>query len=84
MHFSDLNSQIADMKNSNLGTMEGPPSAIAGLFIASHVNFAADFNWTHVDIASPAFTNDRATGFGPTFICALLSKHLDANVAKQS
>jgi probable aminopeptidase NPEPL1 len=55
LHFSDLKSQIADMKNSNLGNMEGPPSSIAGLFIASHVDFPTDINWTHVDIACCAF-----------------------------
>lgn len=30
LHFPDLKSALADMKNSNLGKMEGPPSAIAG------------------------------------------------------
>jgi probable aminopeptidase NPEPL1 len=82
LHFSDLKSQVADMKNANLGGMEGPPSSIAGLFIASHVDFASDFNWIHVDFAATAFANDRATGFGPALICSFLSKHIDAEVAQ--
>uniref|UniRef100_A0A1I7SM94 CYTOSOL_AP domain-containing protein n=2 Tax=Bursaphelenchus xylophilus TaxID=6326 RepID=A0A1I7SM94_BURXY len=77
LHFSDLKSQVADMKNSNLGSMEGPPSAIAGLFIASHIDFTEDVNWIHLDIAAPAFKNDRATAFGPPLICSVLSEHLD-------
>lgn len=52
LHFADLKSSVADMKNSNLGKMEGPPSAVAGLFIASHVDFSDDIDWIHVDIGT--------------------------------
>ncbi|CAD5229480.1 unnamed protein product [Bursaphelenchus okinawaensis] len=82
LHFSDLKSQIADMKNSNLGSMEGPPSAIAGLFIASQINFSEDVDWIHVDIAAPAFKNDRATAFGPPLICSVLSEFVDIPLLK--
>uniref|UniRef100_A0A915DG36 Cytosol aminopeptidase domain-containing protein n=1 Tax=Ditylenchus dipsaci TaxID=166011 RepID=A0A915DG36_9BILA len=39
LHFNDLKSTIADMKNSNFGDKEGPPSAIAGLFIGKQIDF---------------------------------------------
>lgn len=43
LHFGDLKSSLADMKNAKLemGAMNGPPSAIAGLFIGAQINFGA-------------------------------------------
>ncbi|KAI6173472.1 CYTOSOL-AP domain-containing protein [Aphelenchoides besseyi] len=83
LHFaSNLKSAVADMKNTNLGSMDGPPSAIAGLFIGSHIDFSSDVEWIHIDMASPASTNDRATGYGPSLVCAMLAKHTDVDVAK--
>ncbi|KAE9548845.1 hypothetical protein FO519_007949 [Halicephalobus sp. NKZ332] len=82
LHFSDLNSQVADMKNSNLGSMIGAPSAVAGLFIAAHIDFGKDLNWLHFDIASPAFNGERSTAFGVPLVCKLLGEHVEANVAK--
>ncbi|CAJ0609066.1 unnamed protein product [Cylicocyclus nassatus] len=72
LHFSDLKSPIADMRNSNLGKMEGPPSAIAGLFIGAHIDFGEGIKWMHLDIASPAECGDRATGYGPALLSYLL------------
>jgi len=82
LHFADFKSKVADMKNSINDSREGPPSADAGLFIFSHVDFASDVNWIHVDMAYPAFIKDRATAYGVPLISALLSKHTDVNVAK--
>uniref|UniRef100_A0A1I7WSH7 CYTOSOL_AP domain-containing protein n=1 Tax=Heterorhabditis bacteriophora TaxID=37862 RepID=A0A1I7WSH7_HETBA len=77
LHFSDLKSPIADMRNSNLGKMEGPPSAIAGLFIGSHIDFGEGLNWLHLDIAAPAESSDRGTGYGPALMSVLLGHHTD-------
>ncbi|VDM74737.1 unnamed protein product [Strongylus vulgaris] len=63
LHFPDLKSPIADMRNSNLGKMEGPPSAVAGLFIGAHIDFGEGIKWMHLDIASPAECGDRSTGY---------------------
>jgi len=82
LHFSDLNSQVADMKNSNLGSMIGAPSAVAGLFIAAHIDFAKDLDWLHFDIASPAFHTERSTAFGIPLVCKLLGDYVEAGVAK--
>jgi len=82
LHFSDLKSPFADMKNSNLGSMDGPPSSIAGLFIASHIDFASDVDWLHIDMANVACVSEHATAYGPPLICTLLSKYLDVEVAK--
>ncbi|CAJ0586098.1 unnamed protein product, partial [Mesorhabditis spiculigera] len=74
LHFGDLKSPVADMRNSNLGKMQGPPSAIAGLFIGSHIDFGEGLNWIHLDIAAPAEVDDRATGYGPSLLSVLLGK----------
>ncbi|KAL6724694.1 hypothetical protein Aduo_019558 [Ancylostoma duodenale] len=71
LHFADLKSPIADMRNSNLGKMEGPPSAVAGLFIGAHIDFGEGIKWMHLDIASPAECGDRSTGYGPALLCTL-------------
>ncbi|KAK6760434.1 hypothetical protein RB195_021778 [Necator americanus] len=71
LHFSDLKSPIADMRNSNLGKMEGPPSAVAGLFIGAHIDFGEGIKWLHLDIAAPAESGDRSTGYGPALLCYL-------------
>lgn len=82
LHFNDLSSVVADMKNSNLGTPVGPPSSIAGLFIASHIDMAKGLSWLHFDIASPAMSGERSTGFGVALISRLLGEYTDVGVTK--
>uniref|UniRef100_A0A0R3RYP6 CYTOSOL_AP domain-containing protein n=1 Tax=Elaeophora elaphi TaxID=1147741 RepID=A0A0R3RYP6_9BILA len=82
LHFSDLKSPIADMRNSTFGKMQGPGSSIAGLFIASHIDFGSGLNWIHFDIAYPVESCSRATGYGPALICALLAPDLDVPLLK--
>lgn len=82
LHFGDLNSSVADMKNSNLGSTVGPPSSIGGLFIGAHIDFGKDLHWLHFDIASPAIHNERSTAFGVPLICKLLGEFTDAGIAK--
>jgi leucyl aminopeptidase len=70
------------MKNACGESREGTPSGNAGLFIFSHIDFAKDVNWIHVDCAYPCSAKDRATGYGVSLITTLLAKHLDVKVAK--
>ncbi|CAJ0587579.1 unnamed protein product, partial [Mesorhabditis spiculigera] len=74
LHFRDLKSPVADMRNHYFGTMQGPPSALGGLFIGAHIDFGEDLNWIHLDIAAPAECEDRATGYGPSLLSVLLGK----------
>jgi hypothetical protein len=41
MHFMEnMSSKLADMKNARLdGNASGPPTAIAGLFIGTHIDY---------------------------------------------
>ncbi|VDM41452.1 unnamed protein product [Toxocara canis] len=71
LHFIDLKSP-------------GPLSSIAGLFIASQIDFGADVDWLHIDMAYPVDDSDRATGYGPALICALLANGLQVPVLKQN
>ncbi|VDK84168.1 unnamed protein product [Litomosoides sigmodontis] len=82
LHFSDLKSPVADMRNSTFSTTQGPGSSIAGLFIASHIDFGSGLNWIHFDIAYPVESCSRATGYGPALICALLAPDLDVPLLK--
>lgn len=61
---------------------KGPLSAIAGLFISSHIDFGSDVDWLHVDMAYPVSDADRATGYGPALICALLADGLEVPILK--
>uniref|UniRef100_A0A914ZP49 Cytosol aminopeptidase domain-containing protein n=1 Tax=Parascaris univalens TaxID=6257 RepID=A0A914ZP49_PARUN len=82
LHFADLKSPVADMRNANFGKTQGPLSAIAGLFISSHIDFGSDVDWLHVDMAYPVSDADRATGYGPALICALLADGLEMPILK--
>ncbi|VDO33086.1 unnamed protein product [Brugia timori] len=39
-------------------------------------------DWIHFDIAFPVEHGNRATGYGPALICALLASHLDVPLLK--
>uniref|UniRef100_A0A8R1IJ44 CYTOSOL_AP domain-containing protein n=1 Tax=Caenorhabditis japonica TaxID=281687 RepID=A0A8R1IJ44_CAEJA len=83
LFFSDLKSPVADMRNSNLGKMDGPPSAVAGLFIGAHIGFGDGVKWLHLDIAAPAESGDRATGYGPALFSTLLGKYTTVPMLQQ-
>ncbi|KAJ1360782.1 Leucine aminopeptidase 1 [Parelaphostrongylus tenuis] len=72
LHFPDLRSPVADMRNSNLGKTEGPPSALAGLFIGAHIDFGDGLKWLHFDMAASAEIGDRGTGYGVALLSYLL------------
>ncbi|CAL2037553.1 unnamed protein product [Caenorhabditis brenneri] len=83
LFYPDLKSPIADMRNSNLGKMEGPPSAVAGLFIGAHIEFGEGLRWLHLDIAAPAECGDRGTGYGPALFTTLLGQHTNVPLLRQ-
>uniref|UniRef100_A0A0N5B0L0 CYTOSOL_AP domain-containing protein n=1 Tax=Syphacia muris TaxID=451379 RepID=A0A0N5B0L0_9BILA len=82
LHFSDLKSPVADMRNANLGKMQGPPSSVAGLFIGAQIDFGKDIDWLHIDFAHLVENGERATGYGPSLICALLKNYFDVPILK--
>merc|ERR1719225_470499 len=63
LQYPEFNSPVADMKNSVADRNNAQPSC-AGLFIMSHLGWDWPGVWLHVDMAAPAYTGDRATGYG--------------------
>jgi len=75
LHFSEFNSAVADMKNS-VADRSNAQSSCAGLFIGSHLQGAFSFPgvWVHVDMASPACSGERATGYGVALLMTLFGQ----------
>ena len=58
------------MKNS-VADRNNAQSSCAGLFIMSHLGFDWSGVWVHVDMAAPAYTGERATGYGVALLNVL-------------
>ena len=67
----EFKSKVADMKNS-VKDRSNAQSSCAGNFIAEHLHPEYKGGWLHVDMAGPAFIDDRATGYGVGLILGLL------------
>jgi probable aminopeptidase NPEPL1 len=65
----EFKSKVADMKNS-VKDRENAQSSCAGQFIANH--FPDSVPWVHVDLAGPASSGERGTGFGVGLLLELL------------
>jgi len=63
LQFPEFTSAVADMKNSVADRNNAQPSC-AGLFIMANLGFDWPGVWMHVDMAAPAYTGERATGYG--------------------
>ncbi|KAJ8600217.1 hypothetical protein CTAYLR_001930 [Chrysophaeum taylorii] len=70
-HKLEFKSAVADMKNSVKDRLNAQCSC-AATFIYQHRHADYAGAWLHVDLAGPAFNNDRATGYGVALILALL------------
>lgn len=68
---AEFKSRVADMKNSVKDRMNAQ-SSCAAVFIGEHLG---DYKgpWLHVDIAGPAETRERGTGFGVALLLELLA-----------
>mmetsp|Transcript_4053 Transcript_4053/g.13317 ORF Transcript_4053/g.13317 Transcript_4053/m.13317 type:complete len:318 (-) Transcript_4053:1558-2511(-) len=70
-HKAEFKSVVADMKNS-VKDRNNAQCSCAASFVFQHLHPDYHGAWLHVDLAGPAFVNDRATGFGCALIMALL------------
>ncbi len=66
----EFKSKVADMKNS-VGNRSNAQSSCAAQFVYSHIQ-DLDIPWLHIDLAGPAFRDERATGFGVPLTTALV------------
>ena len=74
----EFNSQVADMRNS-VKDRSNAQSSCAGQFLGNHISkYSGD--WLHIDMASPAVSAGRGTGFGVGLLLAVsnvLNENLD-------
>eukprot|EP00794_Sanderia_malayensis_P018577 gene18577-20440_t len=82
MHFSEFNSAVADMKNfvKDSGNAQ---SSCAGLFIFSHLGFDFPGAWLHIDMASPSYKGERATGYGVALLLTLFGKFSNCSLLQR-
>ncbi|ESO82811.1 hypothetical protein LOTGIDRAFT_184615 [Lottia gigantea] len=74
LHFNEFSSTIADMKNS-VADRSNAQVSCAGLFIGSHIGFDYPGIWLHIDMAAPAYINDRATGYGVALLNSVFGSY---------
>ena len=67
----EFKSPVADMKNSVKDRANGQASC-AAQFVANHLGDYVG-SWLHIDLAGPAFTAERGTGFGINLLLELLT-----------
>lgn len=76
LHFSQFDSEVADMKNS-VAKGNNASSSCAGLFVQSHLSSDYKGIWVHLDMASMARDDsERATGYGTGILNGLFGNML--------
>ncbi|XP_049879975.1 probable aminopeptidase NPEPL1 isoform X2 [Pectinophora gossypiella] len=81
LHFPEFCSAVADMKNSVADRNNAQPSC-AGLFILAQLGFDFPGSWLHIDMAAPATSGERATGYGVTLLCVLFGAHTQSRLLR--
>ncbi|KAK1173722.1 putative aminopeptidase NPEPL1 isoform X1 [Acipenser oxyrinchus oxyrinchus] len=76
LHFSEFSSAMADMKNF-VSDRNNAQCSCAGLFVAAHLGFDWSGVWIHMDMAFPAYSGERATGYGVALLLALFGRATD-------
>jgi probable aminopeptidase NPEPL1 len=72
---NEFRSVVADMKNS-VADRSNAQSSCAGQFIGNHLEefLSKGGQWLHVDMASPAVSAERATGYGVALLAELAQR----------
>ena len=79
LQFPEFTSAVADMKNSVADRNNAQPSC-AGLFIFANLGFEFPGAWMHVDMAAPAHSGERATGYGVALLNTLFGASSKAEI----
>ena len=83
LQYPEFSSSVADMKNS-VADRGNAQSSCAGLFINSHLGFDWAGVWMHVDMAAPAYTGERATGYGVALLNVLFGASSGAAILQSA
>lgn len=70
---AEFSSQVADLKNSVKDRMNGQ-SSCAAQFVAEALPADKPVRWLHVDMAGPATSRDRGTGYGVGLLAELFCR----------
>lgn len=73
---SEFESKVADMRNS-VANRNNAQTACAAQFVYAQLSGApgaARRRWCHVDLAGPAFVDDRATGYGVALLAETIRR----------
>uniref|UniRef100_A0A0E9RJJ1 Cytosol aminopeptidase domain-containing protein n=1 Tax=Anguilla anguilla TaxID=7936 RepID=A0A0E9RJJ1_ANGAN len=65
---------MADMKNFDRSKA---PCSCGGLFVGAQLGFDWPGAWIHVDMVFPAYSGERATGYGVALLLALFGRATD-------
>lgn len=71
LHVPEFKSAVADMRNSVADRNNASASA-SGLWVYLHID-DLNLRWLHVDLAGPAFLDNRGTGYGVGLLHALVT-----------
>ncbi len=70
LHTGDYKSNVADMRNS-VADRANAPSSASGLWVWMHID-DLDIRWAHIDLAGPAFLDNRGSGYGVGLMYSLV------------
>ena len=68
---AEFDSKVADIKIS-IKDRSNAQASCAANFIYEHIHEDFEGGWLHVDLAGPAFLEERGTGFGVGLTLAML------------
>ena len=71
VYMQEFKSEVADMKNS-VKDRSNAQSSCAASFVHAHLHPDYTGGWLHVDLAGPAWIDERGTGYGVGLALALL------------
>lgn len=71
LHAGEYKSQVADFRNS-VADRNNASSSASGLWIWMNLDDLTELKWLHIDLAGPAFLDNRGTGYGVGLISELV------------
>jgi probable aminopeptidase NPEPL1 len=70
LHTGEYKSNVADMRNS-VADRANAASSASGLWVWLHID-DLDIRWAHIDLAGPAFLDNRGSGYGVGLLYSLV------------
>jgi probable aminopeptidase NPEPL1 len=71
LHTGEYKSAVADFRNS-VADRNNASSSASGLWVWMNIDDLTELKWLHIDLAGPAFLDNRGTGYGIGLITDLV------------